>query len=154
VSAPDKEPTPGIICSGCGSRAHVGRPCPPEVWEEDTVKIEPGDPLYPAAITDPGPPVGPDQVVACVAERLGVKLELLASSNRLQRAVDARHVAALVLRWAGYRPRRIGLALGGRTRETIIQALAKAQSHEYLCGVAGEVAVRLGVPTPWQRVAS
>jgi hypothetical protein len=153
VSAPDRDPTPEIVCSGCGSRAHLGRPCPPEVWEEDTVKIEPGDPLYPV-IKEPEPPVAPDQVVACVAERLGVRLELVASSNRLQRAVEARHVAALVLRWAGYRPRRIGLALGGRTRETIVQALAKAQSHEYLCGVAGEVAVRLGVPTPWHREAS
>jgi hypothetical protein len=153
VTPPNSEAPPEVICSGCGSRAHLGRPCPPEVWEEDTVKIEPGDPLYPVP-EKPDAPIAPDHVVACVAERLGVKLELLASSNRLQRAVEARHVAALVLRWAGYRPRRIGLALGGRTRETIIQALAKAQSHEYLCGVAGEVAVRLGVPTPWHRVAS
>jgi hypothetical protein len=38
-----------IICSGCGGYAHPGKGCPPEAFEEeDTVKIEPGDPLYPA----------------------------------------------------------------------------------------------------------
>lgn len=35
-------------CPTCGGAAHVGRVCPEEFFDEDTVRIEPGDPLYPA----------------------------------------------------------------------------------------------------------
>lgn len=52
MSAPDarQEARPAlsaVTCSACGAVAHLGRPCPDEVWEDDTVKIEPDDPLYP-----------------------------------------------------------------------------------------------------------